>query len=205
MKTILLLPFLIVAGTILLYHYVPINAEPVSREEFMKTYQPILDRVHNERLSPQKQLEIGILMRDVVCFDEDHVQILKISSLNQVSCVTMQTAQKLADRGWGMTHRDDPNTGKGGSECVSWWIMYHDGSNIPSVPQLIKTFRLTVNEFSNEYVVWSPVTYEDDGKGKTTVLTFHGSFNDSQILTLKQNFTGVENVLNVEIEPRYCI
>jgi hypothetical protein len=203
MKTIILLPLLIATGTILLSHFV--DAELASREEFMKTYQPTLDRIHSEHLPPQKQLEIGILMRDVVCFDENHVQILKISSFNQVSCVTPQTAQNLVDRGWGMMHRDDPNTGKGGSECVSWWIMYDDGSNKPSVPQLIKTFRLTVNEFSNEYVVWSPVTLEDDGKGKTTVLGFHGSFDDSQTLTLKQNLTGVENVLNVKIEPRYCI
>ncbi len=154
MKTVLLVS-VVITGIICLSQLL-INAEPISREEFMKTYRPILDRVYNENLPPQKQLKVGILMRDVVCFDDNRIQILKIASFNQVSCVTPETAQKLVNRGWGLMHREDPNAGKGGSECTNWWIIHHDGSNKPSMSKLLKTLRMTANEFSNEYVVWSP-------------------------------------------------
>lgn len=182
---------------------IPADAEPISQEEFLKTYQPILDRIQNEKLPPQKQLKLGILMRDVICPD-DKVQILKIASSNQVSCVSSDTAQNLLKRGWGLVHRDDPNTGKGGSECTNLWVIHHDGSNKPSISKLQQTLRLTVNEFSNEYVVWSPITIVD-AVGKTMTLQSHGSFYPEQESTILENLSKVENVLNVSFEPGRCI
>jgi len=204
MKTLLLTSIAVIVGIICLSQFVLINAEPVSREEFMKTYQPILERVYSEHLSPQKQLEIGILVRDVVCFDDGKIQILKIASFNQVSCVTTETAQKLVDRGWGLMHRTDPSVGKGGSECTNWWIIHHNGSSKPSVSKLLKMLRLTTNEFSNEYVVWSPVTMIKN-EGKTITLESHGLFDHNQELMMRQNLAEIENVLKVELEPRACV
>lgn len=203
MKT-LLLDSIVVIGIICLSQFVPTNAEPVSREEFMKTYQPILDRVYSERLPPQKQLEIGILMRDVICFDDGKIQILKMASFNQVSCVATETAQKLADRSWGLMHRDDPSVGKGGSECTNWWTIHHDETSKPSIPKLVKTLRLTANEFADEYVVWSPVTLVKN-EGRTIILESHGSFDHNQELMMSQSLAEIENVLKVEMEPRACV
>lgn len=202
MKTLFLV--FIVVGMICSFQFVLVDAEPISREEFMKTYQPILDRVYDDRLTPQKQLKIGILMRDVICFDGDKIQILKLASFNQVSCVTPETAQKLVDRGWGLMHREDPNTGKGGSECTNWWIIHYDESNKPSLSKLLKILRLTTNEFSDEYVVWSPIQFVQS-TDKTITLESHGSFYPEQELIIKQNLNSIESVLKVEFEPRACI
>lgn len=203
MKTTFLASF-VITGVICLSQFVLINAEPISGEEFMKTYQPILDRVYSENLPPQKQLQIGMLMRDVVCFDDGKIRILKIASFNQVSCVSPETAQKLVDRGWGLMHREDPNTGKGGSECTNWWIIHHDGTNKPSLSKLLKILRLTTNKFSDEYVVWSPIQFVQS-TGKTITLESHGSFYPEQELMIKQNLNDIESVLGVEFEPRACI
>ena len=88
-------------------------AEPVSHEEFIKTYQPKLDRIHDENLPPTKQSEIGILFNDIFC-NENKIHVLKLTGEDYIACVTPESAQKLVERGWDLMHRDDPHKGTAG-------------------------------------------------------------------------------------------
>ena len=178
-------------------------AEPVSHEEFMKTYQPKLDRVHDENLPPTKQSEIGIHFNDIFCHG-NKIHVLKLSGQNYIACVTPETAIKLVERGWGLMHRDDPHKGQTGAECTQWWIIHHNDTGIPLESTLIKTIRVTTNEFSNEFIVWEPVRIVDHNNNTITISS-HGNFDDLQRTTIMENLSDIEYVLNVEHEYRACI
>lgn len=180
-----------------------IFAEPVSYEEFMKDYQPKLDRVQEENLSPMKQSEIGILFNDIFCHD-NKIHVLKLTGENYIACVTPESAQRLVERGWGLMHRDDPHKGTAGAECTNWWMVHHEGDNIPLKSSLIKTIRLTTDEFANEFVVWDPVRFVEN-KNNILVLSSHGAFADSYLNRIIGNLLDVENVMDVEFKQRGCI
>lgn len=60
--------FLVVFGFVsIVFANNDLFAEPVSHEQFMETYQPLLDRVKDENLPPIRQSGIGILYNDILC------------------------------------------------------------------------------------------------------------------------------------------
>lgn len=178
------------------------NAEPPSQEEFMKTYQPKLDRVHEEGLPPTKQSEIGIHFTDIVCQD-DKIHVLKLTGQNYIACVTPESASELVKRGWGLVHRENPHSGMKGSECTNWWKI-HYYKDAPSKSKIIKTIRQTTNEFADEFVVWKPVRIVDSSNNTLTVSS-HGNFHDVYLNKVIQSLSGIDHVSNVEHEPRGCI
>ena len=178
-------------------------AEPVSREEFMKTYQPKLDRVQDENLPPIKQSEIGILFNDIFCH-ENKIHVLKLTGENYIACATPESAQKLADRGWGLLHREDPYKGMRGAECINWWTIHHNNDEIPLKSSLIKTIRETTNGFANESVVWKPVKLVEQ-KGNTITISSYGGFHEEHIDQVAENLLDIKHVTNVEFEPRVCL
>lgn len=196
--------FLILIGfTATLFLIPQAFAEPVSHEEFMKTYQPKLDRVHDENLPPTKQSEIGIRFNDIFCH-ENKIHVLKLSGQNHIACVTPESAIKLVERGWGLMHRDDPHKGQAGAECTQWWIIHHSDAGIPLESTLIKTIRVTTNEFSNEFVVWEPVRIVDHVHNIITISS-HGSFDDLQRDAIMENLSDIKYVLNVEHKNAACV
>src|SRR3989338_10538167 len=140
MKTRLLMVAIVVLAISMPHAF----AEPQSYEDFMKTYQPILDRVYNEKLSPHKQIDIGLLMRDVVCFDNG-VQVLRLSSQSYVACVNPDTAPILVQRGWGVVMYDETkNPNNHASECSMFWYVQYDKITHKSSESIYK-LRYTLN------------------------------------------------------------
>lgn len=197
-----LVVFLVLIGTVV---FVAPQAfsEPVSREEFIKTYQPKLDRVQNENLPPVKQSMIGIHFNDIFCHD-NKVHVLKLTGENYIACVSPDSAVKLVERGWGLVHREDPHSGQKGSECNNWWIIRHSDDGITSKSKLIKTIRETTNAFSDEFVVWMPVRLVEQSDNTLTVSSY-GNFDDIYLDMILDNLSKIEHVLDVEHKPRACI
>ncbi|EGG42342.1 Hypothetical protein Nlim_0787 [Candidatus Nitrosarchaeum limnium SFB1] len=134
-------------------------SEPQSYEDFMKTYHPILDRVHNEKLSPHKQIDIGLHMRDVVCLD-GRVQVLQFSSQSYVACVNPDTATILVKRGWGAVMYDETKYSDGhGYECSMNWIIQYDEIK-PKHSEVIYALRHTMNNIQ-ESLIWNPIIVND--------------------------------------------
>ena len=178
-------------------------AEPVSHEEFMKTYQPKLDRVQEDNLPPMKQSEIGIRFNDIFCHD-DKIHVLKLTGENYIACVTPESAIQLVERGWGLMHKDDPYKGMRGAECINWWMIHHDGDDVPLKSSLIKTIRMTTNEFANELVVWKPIKLVEH-KDNIITLSSHGNFHELYLDQVISNLLDVKHVTGVEFKPRACL
>ena len=195
--------FLVVAITMVFFMIPQTFSEPVSYEEFMKTYQPKLDRVQNENLSPIKQSAIGIKFNDIFCHD-NKIHVLKLTGENYIACVYPESAEKLVEMGWGLIHREDPHSGQKGSECTNWWLIHHSDDGIPSKSKLIKTIRDTTNEFSDEFVVWMPVRIVEHTHNILTVSS-HGAFDDISLNVILDNLSKIEYVLNVEHKQRACV
>jgi len=176
-------------------------AEPISHEEFMKTYQPILDRVYNEKLSPHKQIDIGLQMRDVVCLN-GRIQVLQLSSQSYVACVNPDTATALVQRGWGaMMYDDTKNPNNHSVECsISWYVMYRDTA--PNSSELIYKLRYALNTIQ-EYLIWHPVIVEDDGR---FTLTMHsiGFYSTDEIKLITNSLSSVPKVESVNFMSGVC-
>ena len=115
-------------------------AEPISQEEFMKTYQPKLDRAQQENLPPIKQSKIGILFNDIFCND-NKIHVLKLTGENYIACVTPESASKLVERSWGLMHTDNPIDGMSGAECINWWIIHHKDNSAPLESRLSRPYE----------------------------------------------------------------
>ena len=178
-------------------------AEPIPYEEFMKTYQPILDRVQQENLPPTKQSEIGILFNDIFC-DDNKIPVLKLTGVNYIACTTPESATKLVERGWGLIHKDDPLDGMRGAECINWWIIHHKDNDAPLESSLIKTIRTTTSEFANESVVWKPIKLVEH-KGNTITISSYGNFQEIYLEQVIANLLNIKHVTDVEFKPRACI
>ena len=182
---------------------IQVFAEPVSHEEFMKTYQPILDRVQQENLPPTKQSEIGILFNDIFCID-NKIHVLKLTDENYIACVTPESATKLVERGWGLMHKDNSLEGMRGAECINWWIIHHKDNDTPLESSLIKTIRTTTSEFANESVVWKPIKLVEH-KGNTITISSYGNFQEIYLDQVIANLLNIKHVTDVEFKPRACI
>lgn len=200
MKTRLLI--LIAIITVMIASIPNILAEPQSYEDFMKTYQPILDRVYDEKLSPHKQIDIGLLMRDVVCFDGG-IQVLQLSSQSYVACVHPDTAPILVKRGWGAVMYDETkNPNNHSSECtIDWLVMYKDIA--PKRSELIYKLRYTLNTIQ-EYLIWYPVIVEDNNRFTITMHSV-GSYSASEIKLITDSLNSVSRVESVEAIPGGCV
>ena len=203
MKSLMVLFFLLVVATIGIFVTFETFAEPVSREEFMKTYQPKLDRVQDENLPPIKQSEIGIRFNDILCHD-NKIHVLKLTGENYIACVTLASAEKLVERSWGIIHREDPHSGTAGAECIKWWMIHHHDDSIPLKSSLIKTIRETTNEFANESIVWKPIKLVEH-KDNIITLSSYGNFREEYIDQVAANLLNIKHVTNIEFEPRACI
>ena len=203
MRSLTVLFFLLAVATMGIFVTSETFAEPVSREEFMKTYQPKLDRVQDENLPPMKQSEIGIFFNDILCHD-NKIHVLKLTGENYIACMTSASAEKLMERGWGILHREDPHSGQKGSECGNSWFIHHSDESVPSKSKLIKTIRETTNEFSDEFVVWMPVRIVEHNQNIITISS-HGSFHGVYLDKILDSLSSIEHVLNVEHDPGGCV
>lgn len=168
-------------------------AEPISHEEFMKTYQPILDRVYAEKLSPHRQTDIGLMMMDVVCFNGG-VQILQLSSQSYVACVNPDTAQKLVQRGWGAVMYDETKSSGHGYECSLDWLIQYDTIK-PKQSELIYNLRYAMKNIQ-ESLMWHPIIVDDNDR---FTITMHSGGNysqeeETQIIDSLKSVTGVNAV-----------
>ena len=101
-------------------------------------------------------------------------------------------------------HRDDPYKGVRGAECTNWWMIHHDGDGTPLKSSLIKTIRMTTNEFANELVVWKPVRLVEH-KDNIITISSHGSFRELYLEQIISNLLDVKHVTGVEFKPRACL
>ena len=198
MKTRLLMVAIVVLAISMPHAF----AEPQSYEDFMKTYQPILDRVYNEKLSPHKQIDIGLLMRDVVCFDNG-VQVLRLSSQSYVACVNPDTAPILVQRGWGVVMYDETkNPNNHASECSMFWYVQYDKIT-PKSSELIYKLRYTLNTIQ-EYLLWYPVIVEDNHRFTITILSV-GSYSADETKLISDSLNSVSGVESVEAILGGCV
>jgi hypothetical protein len=199
MKTRFLLLLLIISTTIPLTSF----AEPQSYEDFMKTYQPILDRVYSEKLSPHKQTDIGLLMIDVVCFNNG-IQVLKLSSQSHVACVNPDTASKLVQRGWGVVMYDETKYADGhGYECTLDWIIHYDDIK-PKSSELIYNIRYAMKNIQ-ESLLWHHVIIEDNSDTKTVIMHSVGNYSQEEIQKITDSLNSVSRVTSVGVEYGACI
>lgn len=200
MKTRLLIFILLVISIM-----IPLTsfAEPISREEFMKTYQPILDRVYHEKLSPHKQIDIGLLMRDVVCFN-DGIQLLQLSSQSYVACVNPTTAPILVQRGWGVVMYDETKySDSHGSECgLNLIIHYYEVK--PKHSELIYNLRYVMKDIQ-ESLLWNPVIIEDNSDTNAIIIHSVGNYSQEEINKITDSLNSVSGVNSVEVEYGVCI
>lgn len=180
------------------------NAEPISQEEFMKIYQPKIDKVITEKLSPRKQLELGILMLDVFCFD-DKIRILKFSDQNLVACVNRESVQQLVDRGWGITKNEDMFTENSshGTECGNTLTISFKDKAAPA-STIIHKIRKVMNEFA-EILLWQPITIISESTPTEWVLNIRGSYNLQEQIKLKDTIRTIPGVLSIELVQNGCI
>lgn len=176
-------------------------AEPITDLELIKQYKITLEHAYNEKLNPKKQLANNIKTTDVMCFD-NHLPILKLTAENSIACVNPITATKLVERNWGLTHKSNPYEGTSGSECVNYWLIYHD-VNMPSSTIMIKTIREITSNFANDFVVWSPIKIEKITDDSIT-LSSHGMFSSKEISLIKNGLLHIDDILKVKDRPGIC-
>ena len=177
-------------------------AEPQSYEDFMKTYKPILDRVYAEKLSPHKQIDIGLLMIDVVCFNGG-TQVLQLSSQSYVACVNPETAPILVQRGWGAVMYDETRYSDGhGYECSLDWIIQYDKIK-PKNSELIYSLRYAMNNIQ-ESLIWHPIIVGDND-GFTITMHSGGNYSQEETKQIIDSLNSVTGVSSVEIQYGACI
>jgi hypothetical protein len=179
-----------------------ILAEPPSQEEFMKTYQPILDRVYKEKLSPYKQTDIGLLMFDVVCFNNG-TRVLNLSAPSHVACVNPDTVPILVQRGWGVTMYNETKwTSSHGSECDWGWIIYYDEIK-PKNSELIYSLRYTLKDIQ-ETLLWHPVVIDDPSDTHSIIMYSVGSYSPKETRKIIDSLNSVAGVEGVGLKYGAC-
>ena len=178
------------------------NAEPIPYEEFIKWYQPKIDKATLERLNPIEQLDLGIYMLDTICFD-GKIKVLKFSDHNLVACVNPQSAQKLVERGWGITKNESMFTGSShGTECGNGLtISFKDKK--PPVSSIIYKIRNVMMEF-DEILLWQPITVVQE-TNDSIILGITGAYNLTEEIKLKDTIRKIPDVLDVKLEQGGCI
>jgi hypothetical protein len=181
---------------------ITVNAEPISHEEFMKMYQPKIDKVNTEKLKPRKQLDLGILMLDVFCFD-GKIRVLKFSDQNLVACVNPESAQKLVERGWGITKNEGMFTGSShGTECGNALTIILKEKAVPT-STIIYKIRKIMQEFA-EILLWQPIFVEKESM-ESLALQITGSYNLSEQIKLKDTLREIPGVLSIGLKQGGCV
>lgn len=177
-------------------------AEPaILTDKQFDAYQFKIDKTIAEKLAPAKQLDLGILQHDIICFDEK-ITILKLAAEFFIACVDPNTADTLVERNWGIVHKESQTEGSGGSECIIYWTVYHNDD--VSSNTLIKSLRETTSKFANDRVVWSPLEILEHNKQSTNI-SQHGLFSTEQIQTITENIESLEGVINLEHKTGPCL
>jgi hypothetical protein len=191
--------------SIIIYQTKSSFAEP-DTEEFMKTYKTKIAQAMDGSLSPKKQIEIGIHMRDIICTN-DKILIMKLSASDSVSCVRVKTAQTLVERDWGILLTEKLPLGSGDSSgCWISWTIQHDiqSDNEQEIfrlnSQLIRTMRTILPQFqqegiSTEMLLWSPIRIFN--QLHQTQISFGWPVTEQQNEQIIANFNNVKNVVSV--------
>ena len=180
------------------------NAEPMSHEDFMKMYQPKIDKVKAEKLNPRKQLDLGILMLDVFCFD-GKIRILKFSDQNLVACVNPESVQKLVMRGWGITKNEGMFTGSShGTECDNTLTISFQEKAPPASTIIYKIRKAMMLEFA-EILLWQPISVGKESTDTTMVLGITGAYDMVEETKLKDTIRTSPGVLDIELKQNGCV
>lgn len=179
---------------------IPVNAEPKIDEATIKKYQAIIDSAVDKKLSPKKQIDIGIQMLDVVCFD-NNVPVLKLTD-NFVTCVNSNTATKLIERGWGVTKNEEKFDNSHGSECSNTWVIHYEKLK-PENSIIIKKLRNEIKQFS-EFLLWHPIQILTSDE-KTLVVLSNGNFNDAERSEIINALEEIELISKVEHKKGGCL
>ena len=180
------------------------NAEPISQEEFMKMYQPKIDKVKAEKLKPRKQLDLGILMLDVFCFD-GKIRVLKFSDSNLVACVNPESVQKLVMRGWGITKNEGMFTGSShGTECTNTLnISFQEKA--PPASTIIYKIRKVLMLQIGEILLWQPIFVANESTDTTIVLKITGAYDMGEETKLKDEIRTIPGVLDIDLTQNGCV
>jgi len=173
-------------------------AEPITFEEFMKSYQPLLDAAQGK--PAKKQAEIGLKLDDVVC-SADKVHMLKLSA-NYVACVKKSSVDKLIDRQWGITRDTTDRLSYAREwECSDRYLII-TGNDKPTKSEIIKKFRMTVMDFSQEPVFWKKIFIVHDHL--PIELQTNGKFTEEQKSLIIQELEKIDKVRKVQRENGAC-
>lgn len=175
-----------------------INAVPLYNNTEIQEYKVKLKQVTNEKIPPKKQLEIGIQMFDIVCFNET-IPVLKLSA-NMVSCLTPHTAEKLMDRQWGLVKSKELLYGPDYDCSTGWSITYDDVK--PSNSTIIKALRNEIKKFS-ESALWQPIgiSYSDEN---ILFVSLHGAFQPNENSSITKALGKVNYVSKAEYLSAVC-
>ncbi|MBI5146385.1 MAG: hypothetical protein HZA84_04105 [Thaumarchaeota archaeon] len=175
-----------------------INAVPKYDELEIQKYKVKLEQAINEKISPRKQLEVGIRMFDIVCFNET-IPLLKLSE-NTVACVKPKTAEKLMDRYWGIVKNKELSHGPDFS-CGNAWSIKYDNTK-PNNSTIIKIMRNEIKKFS-ELILWQPIiiSYSDEN---ILFISLHGSFQADENSSIIKALEKMNSISKVEYLPRVC-
>ena len=175
-------------------------------EHFIREYQPKIDRAIAERMSPQMQIESGIYMHDVVCFDSK-VPLLRLSASAYVACVSLDTADKLILREWGIKKGDELGKRLPGPLVGCWpsWLVHHDGEdNKPSESTMIKNTRMMLAEMSDAFA-WEPITVDPNDKKGYLLMSAGGKISEDESMRIAEMLEGLEYVRAVEPGGMACV
>ncbi|MDX1372926.1 MAG: hypothetical protein R3321_10670 [Nitrososphaeraceae archaeon] len=117
----------------------------------IKDYPQKIDKIiaMQDKPSPKQQQSDGIFAADVVC-SNDFVLVLKLSAREKVVCVSSQTAEKLAERKWGVMRADKTVLGGTSVECRNYFEISYDTIDNFRESEVIKQIRMTLLEFYEE-------------------------------------------------------
>jgi len=202
LRNFLFILLVTISVVILLDKNMSINAETDISEEYIKAYQSKLDRVIEEKLSPKKQIEIGINMIDVICFD-NHVLVLKFSASSLVACTTPQTAQKLVDREWGLQQNTElMDETVADSQCKGTWKISYEKDK-PLQSKIIKILRITIRDIS-ESNLWLPIVITD-APNSNLLIELYGSFSENELRRITNSLESIENIVKAKFDTGYCL
>lgn len=174
------------------------NAVPLPDEIKIQEYKIKIAQATNERMSPKKQLEIGIKLFDIVCFNET-IPILKLSE-NKVACVKSKTADNLMERYWGVVKSKELSYGPDYG-CFTGWSIHYDKIK-PSNSTIILTIRNEIKVFSEE-MLWQPIIISFSNEN-ILFASLHGTFQISEISSITEALEKVNFVSKAEYLSAVC-
>ncbi len=174
-------------------------AEPEPYEQFMEKYQPILDEAQGK--PPIKQAEIGVRLSDITC-PENKIHMLKLSA-NYVACIKESSAMELMQRGWGITKTEQDRSSLTRIwECTDGYKMTV-ANDKPRESEILKKFRTTIIDFSQEPVYWQKINVEFSDS--TVELRTNGKFTEQQQSIIIDELETIDKVRKVDRKPIVCI